>query len=278
MPTPQTPLLLVDNLFDTVNLYPSGFLTTSSEIAGHEAYRVASYRRERQSWQAASVAANHWVAVALGEARSVDFIYLDRGHNLWGATISIQYSDDGAVWTTYTAIPLPAEGTLGGDPFTGNRAVTEEGAWWAMFTASPAHTHWRFLVQTAIAPVVTGLMLGLRTQLLGFSGTFDEDAGGRTESSLVSTAGYKGSDTTYSWRTVELDLKYIGSAEYDASIRFLREVLFKRNQPFVCAMDYGTRPERAWMYQYEGNSWGFAKSRVYRSGRIRAREVGASLV
>jgi hypothetical protein len=42
-------------------------------------------------------------------------------------------------------------------------------------------------------------------------------------------------------------------------------------------MDWGTRPERGWMYQYDGKTWGFPKSRVYRAGVIQGREVGASV-
>jgi hypothetical protein len=43
-------------------------------------------------------------------------------------------------------------------------------------------------------------------------------------------------------------------------------------------MDYGTHPERAWMYTYDGTSWGMPKSRVYRSGRLVGREHMPRLV
>jgi hypothetical protein len=63
---PQTPLLLVDNVFDTVQLYPTGTVTADSERTGHEAHRVAGYRRERASWQTTAAAAGHAVKVDLG--------------------------------------------------------------------------------------------------------------------------------------------------------------------------------------------------------------------
>ncbi len=278
--TPQPPLLLVDNVLDTIQSYPTGVLTTSAERVGHEGYLVADYRRERTSWQPASAAAGHYVACDLGATitRAVDYLFLDRGHNLWGRTIVIGYSTTGvAPFTTQRSLTVPALGTLGGDPSSTVMAVTEEGACWAIFTPSAVRRAWQVKISDNMLPVVTGLMLGSRNQLLGYSNTFDEDAGERTESSSVSTAGYRGSETTYSWRTVEIGLALIGATEYDASIRALREMLFKRNQPWVCAMDYGTRPERAWMYQYDGKTWGMAKRRVYREGRIRGREVGQSL-
>lgn len=275
---PQPPLLLVDNLFDTITQYPLGTLTTSSERVGHEAFRVADYRRERTSWQAATVAANHWVQVDLGAgvARACDSLFIDRGHNLWGTgNVALQYSDTGSAWTNVAVLPVPVLGTLGGDPNVGF-SVTEEGALYVL-TAAGAHRWWRILVVPSLAPVIPGLILGMRTQLINYSTTFDEDAGERTENTTTSTAGYRAADTTYSWRTSEVGLALIGATEYDNTIRALREKVFARNQPYVLCMDYGTRPERAWMYQLDGRSWGMAKKRVYREGRLRGREVGASL-
>lgn len=278
--TPQPPLLLCDNVFDGVHLYPTATVTATSERTGHEAYRVASYRRERDSWQAATTAAGHAVRVDLGATatRAVDAFFLDRGHNLWGKTITIGYSTTGAApFTTQRTLTVPAVGTLGGDPTSTTMAVTEEGACWAIFTASAARRAWEVAVVESTAPVVPGIILGSRLQLSQFSTVFDEDAGERTEDSATSRAGYRGTDTTYSWRTLELGLANIGATEYDAAIRAFRDTAFKRNQPFWACLDYGTRPERGWLYQYEGKSWGMPKKRVFRAGTIRAREVGASL-
>jgi hypothetical protein len=172
---------------------------------------------------------------------------------------------------------VPALGTLGGSP-TAALSVTEEGALYYLAAApTAAFRWWIFQVDTAMAPIVPGLILGARTQLDGYSRVFDEDAGERTEKFSTSEMGVRGYDTTYAWRTLKLDLAYIGPAEYDATTRTLREKLWRRNSPFVCMMDWGTRPERGWMYQWDGKTWGFAKSRVYRSGVIQAREVGVSV-
>lgn len=274
---PQPPLLLYDNVFDTVQLYPAGVVTATSQRTGHEGYRVASYRRERQSWQTQTIAAAHYVTVDLGVGvtRACDSLFIDRGHNLWGASVQLMWSDDGAAFTAIAALAVPAVGTLGGVP-TAGLSVTEEGALWTLFTATAAHRWWRFRVNTSMAPVVTGLIAGMRAQL-DYSTIFDEDAGERTDVSVTSIAGYRGADTTYSWRTLELGLTYLDGATYDAKIRLLRDTLFKRNQPFFGCLDYGTRPERGWLYQYEGKTWAMPKRRVYRAGTIRARELGASL-
>lgn len=277
---PQTPLLHYDNVLDTVQLYPSGLLTSSSERVGHEAHRVASYRRERSSYQSATTAAGHYVAVDLGLAvtRPVSCLFIDRGHNLWGKTVTVAYSTTGvAPWTVYQTLTVPAAGTLGGDPALGTFCVTEEGALWVLFPLSTARRAWQVAVVDNWAPVIPGIILGVHLQLLGYSTVFDEDAGERVESFSTSTAGYRGYDTTYPARTLELGLAHISATEYDNSIRAARAALWGKNQPFFACFDYGTHPERAWLYQWDGKSWGLPKKRVYRGGVIRAREVGALL-
>jgi hypothetical protein len=281
----QTPLLLIDNIFDNVALYQAALVDASSEVAGREAFRVASYRRDRQAWQPTS---DHnpnggWVRVDLGAGvtRGVDFLFIDRGHNLWGKTVTLEAGDDGAAWGTSQAFTVPAIGTVGGDPTWPSIAVTEEGALYSLKATTWATKRWfRFRVNyvAAFIPIVTGLIAGLKSQLLGYSNVFDEDAGERTESQETSQAGYRGSAVTYSWRVAEIGLAYIGSAEYDASMREIRRLLFQLNQAFVLFMDYGGYPARGWMFQYDGRSWGMSKTKVYRNTRWRFREVGATLV
>jgi hypothetical protein len=277
---PQTPLFLLDNLFDTVQQYPNGTVTADSYRTGHEPFRVASYRRERSSLQYPASAANHWLAVdlGLGAARDVDYLFLDRGHNLWGRTVFVQWSNDGTSWNTLRTCYIPSIGTLGGDPTSSTGTVTEEGAWWGLLTGvGTGQRYWRLLFPDTFAPVVTGVMLGKRLQLLGFTAGFDEDAAGRTADTVNSPAGYRATSTTYSWRTLSLTLSLLGVAEYDAGIRALRASMFTHNQPAVVVMDYGTRPERGWMYQYDGTAWTMPKKRTYREGRLTLREVGPSL-
>jgi hypothetical protein len=277
---PQTPVLLLDNFADTVTQYPSAVLTVPSARVGYEADRVADYRRERTSWQASAAATAHAFDIDLGSgvAKAASALYFDRGHNLAGVTVAVSYSDDGSSFTTVFTSVMPVAGTLGGDPTTGF-CITEEGAAYRFFSLTGAHRYWRIYLTKAstFLPVVPGIILGAKLQLLGFSATFDEDAGERTQEAATSRAGYRGAEKTYAWRTLELDLRYVGATEYDNSIRAARELMFERNEPAVIVMDYGTHPERAWMYQYEGTAWAMPKSRVYRAGRFRFREVGASL-
>lgn len=275
MPAPKTPLILVDNVYDVVNQYVDGVLSSSGEAANRSVRYIADYRRERDYWQAATSAADRYVRVDLGagNTRAVDFVWIDRGHNLWGLSVAVEASDDDFAATTNTsAAVVPAEGTVGGDPEAG-WCVTEEGALYRLFPAFTARRYHQVRVVSVAQPIITGIIVGARTQLAGYSRRRDEDAGGRTERSQESDAGYMATDRVYDHRTCTLDLKVIGAAEYDSTIRSLRTLLFARNQPAVVAIDYGTNPERAWLFQHSGRSWSFAMERIHRGGTIQLREL-----
>lgn len=275
-----TPLILVDNVFDTIGLYPSAVLDAGSEAIGREAFRAADYRRDRTWWQATAINQN-WLRVdhGAGVTRNIDFLFIDRGHNLWGKEFQIQGGDDGSNWPLTVAFVAPAVGTVGGDPTWPSIAVTEEGALYSVrATSFGARRWWRFVMSLPdFMCVVPGIIAGLKTQLADYSAIYDEDAGERTQIDQTSRAGHRGAAMTYSWRTCELDLRLIGASEYDTTMRDLRRLLFERNQPAVVFMNYVSHPARGWMYQYDGAGWGMPKTRVHRGGRIRLRELGAVL-
>lgn len=278
----QTPLLLLDNVFDVVALYPGGVLSAITEVAGREAIRVGDYRRERTWWQPTSDGGggDTWVRVQLTAAHAVDSIALDRGHNLAGKTVYLEGSADGVTWSISQPLNVPASGVIGGTPAAPAMAQTEEGVAWTLTPSLAARAWWRLRIPytAAFVPQVTGIIAGLRTQLLGFSDVYDEDAGGRKQNVQESTAGYRATDTAYTWRTLELGFRLIGASEYDTTMRTVfRELLFAKNQPALVFMDYGTYPERGWLYQYDGTNWAMAKQRVHRNGRIQLREVAPRL-
>lgn len=273
----QTPLILVDNIFDRINLYPNAILNWTTAVTGREARYVADYRRERSYYQVATAAlsTNFWVDLGAGITKTVDSIWIDRGHNLWGKTIQVNGWD--AITppgTQYFTAVVPALGTVGGDPSTG-WCVTEEGALYSVFAATGAHRAFTVYVLENYAPIFTGVILGKRIQLLGYSSVVDEDAGERSERSEASLIpGYSGDDRTYSARKVDLKLSLIGATEYDTTIRQLRRLLFEVNQPAVVCMNYGVKPERAWLYKYKGAQWNSPTSRTYRDAAISLYEYG----
>jgi hypothetical protein len=278
----QTPFVLVDNTCDRINLYPTGVLGYSgAALVGREVQYVADYRRERTFFQGSAAIASWYLTINVGPGVTAapDTVWIDRGHNLWGRTIGFEGGDDPlTAWFNPSVFSrvVPAQGTVGGDPLTG-WCVTEEGAIYTISANIAARANWRIIdnTGTAFQPIIPGLIVGKRIQLLGYSSVLDEDAGERferTEQSLI--PGYAGNDRTYSARKLELRLSLIGAAEYDSSIRTLRRLLFDVNQPFVCCTNYGTKPERTWLYKYQGGQWSSPTSRTYRSATITAYEYG----
>lgn len=276
MPIPQTPLILVDNVFDRINLYPSATLLSSGDVAGREVQYVADYRRERTYWQAATSAAQRYIKsdVGAGVSVAVNSCWIDRGHNLWGKTIYIDSSTDDVTGSSTAALVVPAQGTLGGNPATG-WCVTDEGALYTIFATLPGGRYFRVYVNDVWQPILTGVILGALSQVSMFSSVFDDDAGERSDRSEKSLIpGYVGRDRVYAARKISIELAYIGATEYDATVRSLRRTLFERDQPAVVAMNYGMNPERAWLYQYQGTAWNSPKKGVYRNTAIPMFEVG----
>lgn len=276
----QTPFFLADNVYDRINLYPLATLSSTASVLGREANYVADYRRERTYWQAATVVAGHAIDVDLGagNTRTVDTMWIDRGHNLWGQNLVIRGSDDAFVSNpvNLALAAVPALGTVGGDPTLG-WCVTEEGALYTIFALTSARRYWRLFFNSvpAAAVVVTGIILGQRTQMLNYSSVLDEDEGERDErqeNSLIK--GYYGRERVYAGRKLRVQLATIGIAEYDTIIRSLRRLLFERDQPAFIVMNYGVRPERGWLYQYQGASWSSSAQRVMRTHSMTMQELG----
>lgn len=274
---PQTPLVLVDNVFDRINLYPLATLSSTGDVVGREFQYVADYRRERTFWQAATTAADRAVLTDLGAGNTavVDSCWIDRGHNLWGKNVAIEASDNAFVATPNSvAAVVPAAGTVGGDPSVG-WCVTEEGALYTLFAAFTARRYFRIRTASVWGPIIPGVILGKRIQLARFSNVVDDDAGERSNRSTQSMIpGYSGDDRSYSARKTTLDVRLISSTEYDAVTRTLRRLLFDVNQcAFVC-MNWGDNPERGWLYKYQGNQWSSPKERTYRKAMIQLYEYG----
>ena len=274
----QTPLLLLDNLFDCIIQYPNAVLSASSEAVGREARYVADYRRERTWWQPTASAANHYVAVDLGVGvtGNVDSLWLDRGHNLAGQTVAVQYSDDGSAWTTLVSRAVPAAAAaVGGDPLT-IFCLTEEGACYTLFAAAGiAHRYWRLLIAAAGLWQVPGIILGSRVQLLSYSHEYDDDGGMRKVRTEESDAGYVATGNVYTYRKATIDLSVIGDSQYDGQMRQIRQLMFSFACPAMVCLNFGVRPERAWLFAFDGTAWSFAKKAAYRAGKIPLREVGA---
>lgn len=94
------PLLLSDNLFNTV-AYPLHVITADEQATGHEIQNIADGRRSQYDYYT-SVTANteRTLKVQCDIVRSVNTIFLDRGHNLTDKSIAYEHSANGSSWTT----------------------------------------------------------------------------------------------------------------------------------------------------------------------------------
>lgn len=278
----QPPFILADNVYDRINLYPLATISASDPgLPGRGVQFVADYRRERTYYQRSAAGVFNEIRSDLGAGNSaiVDTCWIDRGHNLWGKTVIVLTTDNAAYDPPVHsfAFVVPALGTVGGDPTTG-WCVTEEGALYTIFSGWTARRYFDVYVNESHQAIFTGIVLGKRVQLsspAGYSSVLDEDAGERTERNEASLVpGYEGADRTYSARKVELRLAYIGATEYDAAIRGLRRTLYEVGQAAVVCMNYGTKPERAWLYKYRGKDWSSPLTRAYRNVNIPLFEYG----
>ncbi len=284
---PQTPMLLVDNLCDRVTLYPSAVVTASSEVSGREVRRLSDYRRERTWWQptddgVANSPQGNWIDIDLGSgnAGGVDYLWLDRGSpNIWNRTITIQMSDDHVTWPASKNLAIPDSAVLGGDPSSGTATITEDGEAYAIFAPLAPRRYIRvfFPYASGFIPVVTGLMLGMRNQFFGYSSTYNDDDGERTQNATTSDAGYRASARTYAWATATLTMKLIGDPEYDTVIREIKRKMFNLNQPAALVMNWGDYPERSLLHQLDGTKWAAPKTRTMRDLTIPLRECGHSI-
>lgn len=286
MPTSRTPLFLFDNVFDSVMMFPTATISASATQAGTDVLNLASYRRERDYWTAGTTAPNHWVMSQIATAKSPNFIWVDRGHNLWGKVIIVETSSNGTFtqpagrFITLTVPALNADGTYtpGGDPTTNVMAVTEEGTLYSVFTPLTAGTYIRVWISSALNPILTGVMVGVALALDIFANKFDEDASTMKVNTRESDAGWLAADKAYTYQTLEVALAIIGDATYDNQIRQLKFWLYQKRQPVVIVMNYGTYPSRAWLYQITTTAYSFGKSRVFRSGSLTFRECGPRIL
>lgn len=279
---PSTPpVLLIDNIFDRINLYPYATLFASPSVTGTDVRYVADYRRERDYWQATDSSTPQYIGVDLGPntVAPVDALWFDRAHNLWAQTLSVIGSDDqaGTVNVVQATLTVPVLGVVGGDPtssYPATMSVSEEGTLYSLFDALAARRCWRIQTPIGIAPLITGVILGSRLQLASFATSLDEDAAGRKVNTRDSDAGWRASDRSYSYGTLQIPLEVIGAAEYDSQIRRARALLFDRNQPAAICMNYGRHPERMLLYQMDQSTWSAGTNKVYRKTTMQFRELG----
>ena len=245
------PLFLAENLFSQPQ-FPGHLLSASEEAVKGEVWRVATGRRSgRDRWTPATPNVASWVQVKCNVARSADMIVLDRGHNLAGVTIGVQYSADGASWTTWFSPTIPSAVGSAASALAANGVVTEEGAWLKQFAAPPSpQLYWRISIPAlgaGLVPQIVGLWLGASWQPAHYLGLPYDDDGQQLilEQSDPTQAGWRGAGLAARGKDGELSFALAGEAEYATARYHVRENFHGRNRPMWILHDGTGRAERA---------------------------------
>ena len=236
-------VFLADNLLNG-RIYPLHSITAEEEPAGFEAWRVASGRREGTSYATASTAnSDWWLKVVCDRLRAANVLVLDRGHNLDGKAVKLQWSPDNTVWLdiiNLTALPSAPGGTL--DAIYGTAgvwgAVTDEGAWIVRFPVTAA-VYWRLLIPAmgaGLTPQIPGLWLGRAYETTALTRPIAEGGHQLVGEMAESAAGWLGFDRRTPRREGTFELELPDVFEYEL-LRLHLEGLYGHGRPMWIVWD-----------------------------------------
>ena len=241
------PAFLVDNFF-IITQYASHVVTAEEEPAGFEAFRAADGRRSSLDYATATTAnSDWWLKVDCGVARSATCVALDRGHNLFGKTVRVQWSTDdfavsvndlvNGVLPTAVGVDASLDAALG--------VHTEEDAWLKRF-ASQSARYWRIFVPAmgaGLKPQVVGLWVGLTYEPGFVNFPVQEDQDELVVAQTESEAGWLGRGFATPRRTGTIHLKLTTTAAYDTARTHLQKN-FGKGRPMWFVPD-DAKTERA---------------------------------
>lgn len=232
------PLILADNLFETVVLHPSFSLLNrnSDDAAGHDTGRIADNLRDLTWWTRTGTGSSG-LAVDGQNATQPTMLVLDRGHNLAGTAVTIGGYTDTTFATLVGSVACTIPTTAGGLPTDASGCLTPDGVWWKTF-ALPAARVWNVAMAPTGSPIVTGLYLGAAYRIPEYLNTpFASDYGRDVKllGNQLSRGGLRSVARRLVHRRVTLDVDLDGAdyAPFDA----LLDALFTAGQPWWICLD-----------------------------------------
>lgn len=211
-------VLCAENYFDALQ-FPGHVVSADEEVAGFEAFRVATARRHPlNGWHTSTPNVLHRLEVACDQVRGANLLALDRGHNADGQRVKlVGSSDDFATTVDVLDVTLPS--VVGGDLDGPAGARTEEGAWLIRFPAQ-AFQWWglEFPAAADFAPRIVGAYLALAYETEKALDRPWEDEGteglGRTHETPF---GWIGTTAPAARRSGTMQLRMRTRAEYDVA-------------------------------------------------------------
>lgn len=215
----MAPVLLAENLLSTRQF--SGHTLTAEESAtGFPVSHVANGRRSQGNhWRPTTANSATYIRCVFDRPRALDFVALDRGHNLAGVGVDFKVTtgatDFSGTYETPFDITLPSSSTPGhvDDPL-GVR--TEEGAWVKRFPMRIGHAI-EFQIDAmgaGLLPNIVGLHVGLSYSPNYFESPVEDETDVLMVEETQVTSGWVGRGQPYRPRqgTITYNLDY---AEYD---------------------------------------------------------------
>lgn len=224
------PLFLSESFFDTT-LFTGHTVTAESDVTGNEPFRVGNARRhETDFWQPSADNTATWIQVELDKVRAFDTVFLDRGHNLGGETITLQGSGDGSTFWDIFSVTVPSSVASPGDLRNALGVKTEEGAFCRQFdTESAKYVRLRVPAMGAnLRPKIVGLYVGLAF-VPAFPASMPWAPGG-TELLFdvnLSDRGWMGTSDPANRGSTEINLQLESFAEYDLARYHLESLAFR---------------------------------------------------
>lgn len=248
------PILAGDNWFSPVQ-YPLHVLTANEEPVGHEVTRLSNGRRSSLDYAGATTANDPWWAKATCDrVRAANYVALDKGHNLAGKQVKLEFSDDDFTSIqTAVDVVIPASAATGAidDAFG---VVTEEGAWLMRYPTRTAYAARLFIpaMGAGLTPRVVGLWVGLAYSPEHLYRPSDPDGDFFAVEETVTGTGAVGRALPWNRRQGQLRLKMSDEFEYELARYHLRRI-FGAGAPTWLIHDE-QQADRAVLAQRVGNS------------------------
>jgi hypothetical protein len=266
------PIWLVDNLFDE-SLYPDNILTATEAADGFPAFRVADGRRDETYWTGTTTNTEQRLTLQGGTSRPATMVVIDRGHNLGGKTVHVEYSDNGSSWTTHVTVTIPT--TVGGLLSDTNGCLTAEGAWAKTFS-SQNRLWWRLRIPAmgaGLIPQVTGLQIGLSfQQTRGLPFPYSDSENNLFRREVESAAGRIGRSYSYKRRKGTSVVRSDSDAEYANTFGPQLEQVFRdKSAPAWLVLDPATPSKNLinvlsanadWSFAVDYDAWPFPSASI----------------
>lgn len=224
------PRFLSENFFDTT-LFTDHAVTAESDVTGNEPFRVGNARRhETDFWQSDTDNQDTWIQVELDRVRAFDCLFLDRGHNLAGETVTLQGSGDGSTFWDIFSVTVPSSMASPGDLRNAPGVKTEEGAFCRRFDTEAAK-YVRLSIPAMganLRPKIVGLYVGLSWEpAFPAALPWAPESRDLLYQTTESDRGWQGASSPADRGAVEVTLKLESFPEYDLARYHIESLTFR---------------------------------------------------